>query len=269
MKKLALALMCLVSVAFFASCDPQDVTNAEPTIQVIQDEGFIQDNAVVDLGTEYYFGFAGASNPQTNKELASLVVKVGDTEWANVDLTGMTEFRHVDTVMWGLEKELIGSDVITAVLTDAAGKTATATINVSINEPAQPLVSHTFEWYRLGNTVTGLDQFGLWWDRNLKATHAQIKPLDGTKLFQFDASKWDEVATDLDKAALFSAALEAGENINLYDGINTDISGDKDYNDVIGTITEDGAYHLIHITHYNRGAFVSQGYPFTITGEAK
>ena len=40
MKKLALALVCLVSVAFFASCDPT-VEHPEPTIALLTGEGYI------------------------------------------------------------------------------------------------------------------------------------------------------------------------------------------------------------------------------------
>ena len=279
MKKLALALVCLVSVAFFASCD-RTIENPEPSIAVIAEEGYIQNNDIIDVNTDYSFGFIVASNAETNKELANLLVNVeifdvegnsiGLTEWDNLDLTGMTSYpyRETLTIEYGRD-EIVGTCVITAKVTDAAGEINTATINLSINNPAQQLIARTFEWYRLGNTITGLEEFGLWWDRNLKATHAQIKPLVGAKLFIFDAEDWEATATDLDKAALFNAAVENNEAVTLYDGINTDVAGDKDYDEVIGSITEDGDMYLIHITHYNRGAFVDQGYPFTITGEAK
>ena len=52
MKKLALALVCLVSVAFFASCDPE-ITNPEPTIAVITGENYVYDGQTIDVNTDY------------------------------------------------------------------------------------------------------------------------------------------------------------------------------------------------------------------------
>ena len=69
MKKLALALMCLVSVAFFASCT-QPVENPEPSIAVVTGENYIYDGQTIDLGVNYNLGFRVASNSQTMKELA-------------------------------------------------------------------------------------------------------------------------------------------------------------------------------------------------------
>ena len=204
MKKLALALVCLFSVAFFASCDP-DITNPEPSIQILQEEGYLQDNDVVDLGTDYLFGFVVASNPQTNKDLASLVVNVGDTQWANVDLTGLKEYTHRDTVAWTLTREIIGTDVITAVVTDVDGNTATATINVSVNEPAIPLEAADFTWNRHGGAAaTGLDEFGLEWNSNAKEIYAVITPAEGAQLYKFDPEVWENTTTSVQKAALFS-----------------------------------------------------------------
>lgn len=265
MKKLALALVCLASVAFFASCQQ----NGVPSIQVLNEEGYVKDGDVIDLGDEVNFGFVMSSAIESNSPLTSLIIKIDDNAPDTVALTG-TSYTYRGTLVYGLEKdEIVGNSTITATVYDATGQFATASITISLNQAAQSLVGRTFEWYRLGNTITGLEEYGLWWDRNLKATHAQIKPLDGVKLFKFEATKWTETTTDVEKAALFSAALEAGEAISLYDGINTDIAGDQDYDEVIGTITADGEYHLMHITHYNRGTFQNAGYPYTITGEAK
>ena len=74
MKKLALALVCLVSVAFFASCTPE----GDPTIQVLNEEGYVQSGDVVDVNTDFNFGFVMASNAQTGKELTSLILKIDE-----------------------------------------------------------------------------------------------------------------------------------------------------------------------------------------------
>lgn len=261
MKKLALALVCLFSVAFFASCDP-DITNPEPSIQALQGEEYIQDNDVVDLDTPYAFGFVVASNPQTNKDLASLVVKIGDMEWANKDLTGLKEFTYIDTVEWGLAKDIVYTDIITAVVTDADGKTATATLNVSVNQPALPLEVADFTWNRHGGVPgTGLDEFGLEWNSNAKEIYAVITPVEGAQLYKFDPEVWENTTTSVQKAALFSEA----PSISQFKEVSC-TAQDKDYDIVLGTVYN-GEYRLIHVTHSH--AFTFKGTDVTITGEWK
>ena len=127
--------------------------------------------------------------------------------------------------------------MITAVVTDAAGQIETATINLSINEPEQPLLVSTFEWVRHGaDAVTGgIENVGLKWTKNLKDVNAVIEPLDGVVFYAFNnPGIWDEVETEADKVAAFSL-----ENIENYDYI-TDFRGvsafaTKDYDYVLGT----------------------------------
>ena len=265
MKKLVLALVCFASLAFFASC----VKEGQPTIQVLNQEGFVQDGAVVDQNTNVYFGFVVASSPESKKELSKLVVTIDGTKWAEKDLTGMTEYTHIDTVYYEPERDIVGQSVIQAVVTDAAGQTATATITLSINEPAQPLMARTFEWYRWGNTITGLDEFGLEWKGNYpKDTYAKLIPQDGVKLFIFEAKDWNEVTTDVEKAAFFNKAIETQHTADEYFEVNV-TQMDMTYNDVIGTVMPDGTCHLIHITKSHAEYVAPTGTKITITGEAK
>jgi hypothetical protein len=194
-----------------------------------------------------------------------LKVYVDDAEWTNLDLTGETSYVYIDSVFYQLEKdEIVGKSIIKAIVTDEANETATATITLSINKPAYPLVAHTFEWYRLGDTQTGLEEFGLYWERNIKDTHAQIKPLTGVTLYTFNSSVWDATTTDVEKAALFS---DGATEISVYNNVST-TAGDT-YNDVIGTKMANGEMHLIHVTKCVIDAYQSAGYPIHITGEAK
>ena len=213
MKKLALALACLVSVAFFASCD-KPVDNPEPSIAILNEEGYVQNNDVVDLNTEVKFGFVVSSNSQTQKALQSLVVKIDDVVWANLtdSLTGLTIYTYKDVVEYKLERDsIIGASVITATVTDVDGKMNTATINLKLNQPAKPLVARTFTWNRHGgDAATGLDEFGLKWERNLsKDIYAIIEPVDGAILYKFNPSVWTTTTTDVEKASLFSEATPA------------------------------------------------------------
>lgn len=267
MKKLALALACLVCVAFFASCK-ENVEHPEPSIAILAEEGFAQNYDVVDLYEEVHFGFVISSNPQTQKPLQSLVVKVDDNQWANLTdtLTGLTQFTYKDVVIYTPERDsIVGTSVITAVVTDVDGKTATTTINLSINQPEEPLALVDFEWYRLGNTQTGLEEYGLYWEQNAKSPFAQIKPMEGVILYKFDSSVWDEVIYESQKIAKFS---DGAITASVYN--NVDVNTGAQYDDVIGTRTTDGKYHLIHVTSSRILAYQAPyGTPCYIYGQSK
>ena len=269
MKKLALALVCLVSVAFFASCTPE----GQPTIQILTEEGYVQNNDVLDMYTDYLFGFDMASSTTTNKELTNLKVNVeafdlegtstGVTEWANKDLTGLTSFHYVDTLFVELERyEILGSAVVTAVVTDAAGQTATAsfTVSVGMENALEPV---EFTWNRHGGAAaTGLDEFGLEWNSNAKEIYAVITPKEGAILYRFDPEVWEATTTTTEKAALFG---ETAISVAQFKEVSC-TAVDKDYDIVLGT-SYNGEFHLIHVTHSH--VFTFKGTDVTITGEAK
>ena len=89
MKKLALALVCLVSVAFFASCDPT-IQNPEPVISIVAEEGFLTDaqENVLDMDVAYPYGFMATSNTQTLKELSRMVIVCGGTTLCDTAISG-------------------------------------------------------------------------------------------------------------------------------------------------------------------------------------
>ena len=274
MKKLALALVCFASVAFFASCQ-QEITNPEPTVSVITDEGFVKNGDVIDVEQTIVYGFQMASNSQTKKELKQLSVATyfinleGVEELQEeeiVSLAGKTEYRYVDTVYYEVTtRDVMGSIKTVATVTDVDGKINTATLTLSLNEPAEPLEEADFTWFRHGsNDATGLEEFGLEWTGNGKEVFAIIKPVEGATLYAFDPDTWNEVTTDVEKVAAFTEGIH---------GILSDFRGvsawkTKDYNFVIGTLYE-GEYHLIHITHGQVDNNGSAGTDITITGKAK
>jgi len=265
MKKLALALLCLVSVAFFASCDPK-VENPEPTIAIATTDGYLANGDVVEVGEEYSFGFNVASNAETLEELVSLVITIDDGEYETLELTG-DAYNYVSTITWNIDREIIGQSTIKAVVTDADGKTNTASITVDVNYE-EPLVETPFEWFRQGNTQTGLAGFGLKWEANLKETHAQIKPLDGVKMYILTTNDWADVNNVKEKANLFQELLENNTPVaTVYNNVSTSAGGT--YDDVIGTVMPNGETHLINVTKCVIGDFEPTGYPITISGNAK
>ena len=127
MKKLALALVCLVSVAFLASCDPE-ITNPQPTIAVMTGENFVYDGQVLDVNTDYSLGFNAASNSQTLKELKTFTLSIKildndgeemDSNVNTIDVSG-TEYQYLDEEFgFVLRSEIIGKAEITETTTGA------------------------------------------------------------------------------------------------------------------------------------------------------
>ena len=268
MKKLAFALVCVASLAFFASC----VKEGQPTIQVLNQEGYVQNGATVEMNEQVDFGFVVASSAITNKELTSLVVDIDGVEWANVDLTGKTEYTYTDYVTYEPDREIIGTSVITAIVTDAAGQTATATITLNLNEE-QPILSSTFQWVRRGATLESAEEMaavGLTWPGNYpREDFVRITPLTGCSMYIIeDGDEFDEITTLSEKEAFFADLRENGTTSDRYNEISA-WAADKTYNTMLAVIDAAGEKHLVHITRSTVGSAGAAGGLFTIYGELK
>lgn len=260
MKKLALALVCLVSVAFFASCTPE----GDPTIRVLNEEGYIQNGDVVNLGEVVKFGFVMSSAIETSSPLTKLIVKIDDNDPDTIALNSTT-YTYEGSLEYGYAKDtIVGTSTISAIVYDALGRFALASISISLNQAEEPLTAGDFDWYRLGNEQSGLAEFGLYWHQNAKSPFAQIKPLDGVVLYKFDSNVWDQVATPTQKAAVFADGATTAAMYN-----NVDVNANGMYDDVIGTRMADGTLHLLHVTSCVIGAQQTAGRPIHIYGQHK
>lgn len=271
MKKLALALVCLVSVAFFASCE-KPVEHPEPTIAILIEEGYVQNNDIVDLNETVNFGFVISSNPQTLKPLQSLVVEIDGNRWATLTdtLSGLTSFTYKDVVTYLPQRDsIIGTSEITATVTDVDGKTATATINLKINQPAIPLEVRDFEWTKVGHNVMDLASYGLkWHENNWKSPFTHIYPADGYKLYVRDGNDFANITNSVELASYYSAILEQGNpSDEQYNRI--DCNASANYNDMLVTVNE--ATEEIQLIHVTRAEITtpSQGTKIVITGQCK
>ena len=265
MKKLALALVCLISVTFLASCDSSK--NPEPRISILAEGGCLTGGEVVELNVPYSYGFIVTSSPDTQKDLERLSIVCGNVSLCDTAISGTLFTYRGEIILTNNDiREIVGSAEIIATVTDVAGQTSTASIKVDINAQTTLEVAE-FDWFRLGNTQSGLSEFGLFWESNLKVTHAQIMPLENVRLFKFDSADWTEVTTTIQKAELFNKAIEHQNPLEVYNNVST--SASALYDDVIGTITPDGEQHLIHVTRCSIGEYEPAGYPIHITGEAK
>jgi hypothetical protein len=245
-------------------------TDAEvlpPSISVLQGEEFVQDGTVVEVDTECHFGFYAASRIG----LASFVVKVDDCVWANIDLTGYIEYTYTDYVVYAPERdEILGTSVITAIVTDVAGQSATASITLTIVQPDQPLFATPIEWTKQGNNVLSADEmatYGLEWGSSYKDVYATLKPLDGATLYLCDGDAYFNITTEVEKAAFFATLAETSLPVASYRNISV-MHASCPYNDLLAVIDPRGGSHLIHIT-YATTETGSYGTKITITGEAK
>lgn len=272
MKKLALALVCLVSVAFLASCDPT-ITNPEPQIVAETGNGLLVNNQVVDLGVEYPYAFRAASNAQTMKPLSRMEVSCtyNDQVFVICDttITG-TEFLF-EGVVYFEQREIVGTAELIAKVTDAAGQTNTASIKVDLNKE-ETLEISDLEWIRNGAvveeaTATEMATLGLQWTGSYKDVMATIRPLTDAKLYVLDGSVFETVNTETEKAAFFADLQETGTTVESYRNITTNNSAD--YDDVLAVIAPDGFKYLIHITHAKIESLGSFGTKITITGQFK
>ena len=267
MKKLALALVCFASLAFFASC----VKEGQPTIQVINEAGYAQDGATINVDEEVIFGFVVASSPVTNKELSTLIVKIDDDpEFTDtINLTGKTEFRYEGSITYSY-REIIDNSIITAIVTDAAGQTATASIKLNINEEQQLLAS-TFDWSRRGLTLESAEEMkkvGLDWPGNYRdEVFVTIKPLANCTMYIIeDGNEFNNINTLSQKNNFFSNLIENGTAAAQYKEISAYHEGS--YNTMLAVIDAQGDYHLVH---FNRATteLISAGALIHLFGELK
>ena len=239
MKKLALALVCLVSVAFFASCQKEA---GNPTINFVQGEGYISTDATVEANTDFMFGIQAKSNETTQELLTKCFIQIL-----------MGEERVYDTLIENINQNQYNFDgglnlpegvyTITATVHNTADMTAECSMTITSIVSAQPLQVNDIEWVKTGHNVQDLSAYGLVWKTtNYKDPFTHILPAEGCMLFACsgDGDKFANINTDLDLAAEFSRLQEMTvlpSNINTTEYNKVDCNpANKDYNDLLITL---------------------------------
>lgn len=278
MKKLALALVCLVSVAFFASCT-KPVDNPEPSIAVMTGENYVYDGQTIDLNSEYNFGIRVASNSQTMKELATFTLSgkifgMDDVEVYAEDTTfaiSGTEYVYQEVLSYTMgSKELVGKVAITATVADVDGKTNSVTVNLTVNQPALELVVEDINWVKTGHNAQDLSEYGLFWkETNYKSPFTHITPADGCTLYLVEDAEqvFASIVTDFDLANKYAELTETSRPINDYGKI--DCNASANYTDLLITKDADDILHAIYITRAEITTPSGLGTRITITGKAK
>lgn len=287
MKKLALALVCMFSVAFFASCT-KTIEHPEPSIAVMTGENFV--TGTVDNPTIIYFddenaenfqyGFHVEYNAETKKDLSSLIVT---WEWIDedggidsycdtIDLTGKTSYEYSDYVFEQDRDTLTIIDMtVKAVVIDVDNQRNTATLAYKVQMVEDALIGHTIEWVRKadqlqGNTEQEMAAMGLKWTRSHKEVFATIEPLnENVVMYLCDGANFDDIVYWSDKYAYFNNLAETADPVENYRNITT--NNDSSYNDMLAVVYGDDLF-LVHITYADieTGSYGTQ---ITITGEAK
>lgn len=267
MKKLVLALVCLVSVAFFASCNPK-VENPEPSISFLRGEGYISGDVELLTSDTAWFCIQANSNVETKKLLKSfnfLVFsedsRLYDTLIQDINL-GTYEF------VTGFQFSTPGSYTVTGTVIDVDGCSAECRANITVESPLQPAL---ISWVRTGANVEEqakeqLESVGLEWAGSHREIFATIKALDGVELWICDGNDFVNLLTDLHMANYYNGLFETVPAVAEYRNITTDHSAD--YNDMLFTKTADGNYHAVLISHagIETGSY---GTKITITGAMK
>ena len=265
MKKLALALVCLVSVAFFASCGKE---GGDPTINFTTGEGYISSDDTVAADTPFLFGIQAKSNPTTKELLTDCYIQIFNGD-----------HRYWDTVVQNINRDQFNFDgmvalpegvyTISASVRNTAEKSAECRMTITSVSIDIPLITTPVKWVRQGANVTeGAEQIealGLKWSGSHKEIFATLEPFAGYLLYKVNAN-WDDIKTIKDEAELFQTVAETSLPISEFREITTAHS--DDYDVILGTVT-DGEMHLIHITRCEVEDLGNIGTQLTITGEAK
>ena len=292
MKKLALALVCFASVAFFASCT-KTIEHPEPSIAVKTGELFITGSVdqptVIDFDDEsaisYKYGFHVESNTQTKKELKEMVIvmdvttfeesgQVNDIYYDTIDLTGKTSY-DVEEYLFEQERNeiLVMEGTIKAFVTDVDNQTNNATIafRCKMEDTPEPLIGRTIEWIRKGanlqgNTESEMAAMGLKWTISYKDVFATIEPLnDDVVMYLCDGDDFDDIEFVSQKYEYFANLAENEEPIEKYRNIKTEYGAE--YNDMLAVVYGEEYYLiLIEDAEIETGSYGTQ---ITINGKAK
>jgi hypothetical protein len=178
-------------------------------------------------------------------------VKIDGGAYETVDLTGKTEYTYTSSFAFDT-KEIIGEVVISAIVTDATGQIATASITVSVDGEPQsdddPLIASTFDWSRKGLVLESADAMhavGLDWPGNYRdEVYVKIVPMTGCSMYVLDGDDFDAIETQGDKDEYFAWLMENATPDTEYKEISA--YHDGTYNTMLAVIDANGECHLVH-----------------------
>lgn len=253
MKKLTLALLCVVSVLLIASCSKKEEEKPIlPTVEFVNaGEGYVYQNTEVQPGQMVGFQVrAIANDPKdllTSLEVKKTIAFFGhDSTFFDTIIAIDKQTTYPFTVNKPKPDMMVGGATLTveAIAKTQKGQQNTAKVVVTVVDPA--LEVHDLTWQRVGGAAaTGLEQFGLEWTSNAKEVKAKIVPKEGYILFDIKELNFNDITTEMQKTIAFST--DYATQIEKFHEISCEANKDYDY--LLGTVNiATSEMYLIHIT---------------------
>ena len=141
MRKLSFALACIIGLMFFASCNPEtfnELLEQKPSIEFVEADGNVQNNATVYAGTELLFQVKMEPNATSSSPLKTLTFTILDTN-GNSLMDETTDLTSIEGNPIQIQKTYVPENATTlmvnAVVEDQAGKKNTAAMNITVIAP--------------------------------------------------------------------------------------------------------------------------------------
>ena len=140
MKKVFFALVCVIGLMTFASCTQEqidDIMAQKPTVEFVSGEGLISGNTGVYVGTVLNFKVKVAPNSGSEAELSHFDFSITDLTGATVfnENPEFTDANGENYFEFSFTPEVASTYLVTATITDAAGKANVATVTVDCVMP--------------------------------------------------------------------------------------------------------------------------------------
>jgi len=185
-----------------------------------------------------------ATVPKEHLDKIDKIIEYLDYHTLFIELTAKTLKEKSYSLDYNFTMNNAGEAKIKFVVTDKEGEKSEISLTIISEESTTDLGASTdVFWERIGgNAATGLTEFGLKWENNLKETHAVIEKDGASKLVKLTKEEWTTITTVED----LKEAIEAGTDLTDYRGISTTTPGN--YEEVIAT-EFNGEYFIINLSN--------------------
>jgi len=242
--KLIFALTMALGLTF-TSCkkDDEEKPDQRPSISFKGGNNYISEDATVTAGETFTIGINANSNTDSDSKLISVKYTITSNNAIVHEFDSVFK-ENSYSLDYNFTMNNAGEAKIKFVVTDKVGEKAEISLTIISEESTTDLGTSTdVFWERIGgNAATGLTEFGLKWENNLKETHAVIEKDGASKLVQLTAAEWSSITT----VEALQAAIEAGTDLDDYRGISTTTPGN--YEEVIAT-EFNGEYFIINLSN--------------------
>ena len=263
MKNFKIVMILVAAVAMFCSCgDPEAPTASILDANGMNEMTFDLANASVDvkatLTANDAKGLKSITLTRTSYDANNEVLGT-PVEYDVKDYEGKTEYTaELSETLAKADVKDAAKVVYEAVVINQKDAQVTVAYTVNVVAPSVTMTTSDLRWYRCGNTKEGMAEVGLNWDSQTKDVLANIKPIEGAKLYILEAADYAIDNIDALNAKLTTEAT-------VYRSISA--TTPKTYNDVIATVYN-GKTYLMNIT---KSTVTSEtaGTAITVTGTMK